>query len=352
MDTENLEEKVGGNTPTLALPLKGGGEIGGVPLKGGGKLYNPDYLHHLASKYGLAPSKKYGQNYLVDEEVLNKILEVAAVTKDDTIVEVGPGFGVLTFPLAEKAGRVISFEIEKKLLPYWEEKIAQHKNIEMVWGNVLREFAKPLSNSLLCEGERDATLASAEERAGRGLAGRYKVVANLPYQITSAVIRLFLETKNPPESMTLMVQKEVAERICAAPGDMSLLSVSVQYYAEPKLEFFVPRESFWPSPRVDSAVISLKIKTSPNLSSAEERKRFPRLRRGEGGGEVGFFNLVKAGFANRRKLLSKNLEPFVGKENKAKLKKIFEGLNFLPTIRAQELSVGEWKALFSKLSTG
>ncbi|MEK7625020.1 MAG: 16S rRNA (adenine(1518)-N(6)/adenine(1519)-N(6))-dimethyltransferase RsmA [Patescibacteria group bacterium] len=312
-------------------------------------LYNLDYLHHLFSKYGLRPSRQYGQNYLIDEEVINKILELANISKDDTVVEVGPGFGVLTFPLAEKAGRVISYEIEKKLQPYWNEKIAQHKNIEVVWGNVLREFAKPLSNSLLCGGERVATLASTEERAGRGLAGRYKVIANLPYQITSAVIRLFLETDNPPESMVLMVQKEVGERICAEPGDMSLLSVSVQYYAEPKFEFIVPRTCFWPAPRVDSAVITIKPKTSPNLSSVEERKLYPRLHRGEGEGEVSFFDLVKAGFANRRKLLSKNLEPLVGKKNKEQLKKTFEELGLLPTVRAQELSVEEWKTLFSKL---
>ncbi len=286
-------------------------------------LFNPDYLYHLASKYGLNPSKKYGQNYLIDEEMLNKILDVAAVTKDETIVEVGPGFGVLTFPLADKADRVISFEIEKKLQPYWEEKIAQHKNIEIVWGNVLKQFPGPnFSRS-----ERDPAVA--------GQFSKFKVVANLPYQITSAVIRLFLEAEHPPESMVLMVQKEVAERICAGPGEMSLLSVSVQYYAEPKLEFIVPRESFWPSPRVDSAVILIRIKEKGKREKEDANE---------------FFNLVKAGFANRRKLLSKNLEPFVGKDNKAKLRKIFEELNFLPTIRAQELSVEDWRELATRLS--
>lgn len=274
-------------------------------------LYNLDYLHHLFSKYGLRPSREYGQNYLIDEEVINKILELADISKSDTVVEVGPGFGVLTFPLAQKAGRVISFEIEKKLEPYWNEKIIQHNNIEIVWGNVLRQFQ---------------TLDLKSQK--------YKVVANLPYQITSAVIRLFLETTNPPDEMVLMVQKEVGERICAQPGDMSLLSVSVQYFAEPKFEFIVPRTCFWPAPRVDSAVISIKHKKQKALNEKET---------------TAFFNLVKVGFANRRKLLYKNLEPLVGKKNKEQLRKTFEDLGFLPTVRAQELSVENWKALFEKL---
>ncbi len=141
--------------------------------------------------------------------------------------------------------------------------------------------------------------------------------------------------------MVLMVQKEVAERICAQPGEMSLLAVSVQYYAEPKLEFVVPRTSFWPSPQVDSAVISLKIKTPPFIP--------PLIGEGRGVGSDKFFNLVKAGFANRRKLLLKNLEPVAGKEKKGKLKKIFEEMGLLPTARAQELSVEQWKTLFKKL---
>lgn len=283
-----------------------------------GSLFNQDYLYHLASKHDLRPSKKYGQNYLIDEEVINKILEVASVSKKDTVVEVGPGFGVLTFPLAERAGKVVSFEIEKKLQPYWNEKLIQYKNIELVWGNVLREF----KNS-------DSRFKN------------YKVVANLPYQVTSAVIRLFLEAENPPETMTLMVQKEVAERICAEPGDMSLLAVSVQYYADPKLEFIVPRTAFWPSPQVDSAVITVKQKnrkTEKQIDVDVEK----------------FFDLVKAGFANRRKLLLKNLEPYVKKSagwRKEKLKQTFDDLGLLPTARAQELSVEQWKELSSLLST-
>lgn len=269
-------------------------------------LFNPDYLESLSSKYSLNPSKKYGQNYLIDESVIENIISVSELQKKDTVVEVGPGFGVLTLPLVEKAGEVISFEIEKKLQPYWEEKLKQHKNLKFVWGNVLYELPKI------------------------ELASGYKVVANLPYQITSAVIRLFLETNPGPEVMVLMVQKEVAERICAKAGDMSLLSVAVQVYADAKMEFVVPRTCFWPSPEVDSAVITLKKKAAQTI-------------------DEDFFKVVRAGFAARRKLLVKNLESVIGKRNKERLKSIFSEMHLLPTVRAQELSVEKWKELVSKI---
>lgn len=178
------------------------------------KIFNPDYLQHLSAKYGLNPTKRYGQNFLINEEVIEKIIEIAGLEKSDTVVEVGPGFGVLTLELAQRVEKVVSFEIEKKLKPYWEEKQENLPNVEIVWGNVLKEFL--ISNFQF----------------------PFKVVANLPYQITSAVIRMFLEADKPSnaerglksrlarlEKMTLMVQKEVGERICAAPGEMSLLSV-------------------------------------------------------------------------------------------------------------------------------
>lgn len=268
-------------------------------------LFNPDHLRSLASKYGLDPSKKYGQNFLIDENVIQRILETAAVTKEDTVVEVGPGFGVLTLPLASAAGRLVTFEIEKKLAPYWESKLVDFKNLEIIWGNVLKQF----SNFQILN---------------------YKVVANLPYQITSAVIRMFLEAEVPPKEMVLMVQKEVGERICAKPGDMSLLSVAVQYYAQANYEFTVSKAAFWPSPQVDSAVISIRPKQ--NVKNDEF-----------------FFKLVRVGFANRRKLLVKNLESVVSRENKKKLREVFDLLHFLPTVRAQELSVDDWKNLVERL---
>lgn len=283
------------------------------------KLFNPDYLLHLCQKYGLRPSKKYGQNYLINPEVIDHIVEVSELTHDDVVVEVGPGFGVLTLALAEKAGRVISFEIEKKLEPYWNEMLEKERgihNVEVEWGNVLRAF--------------ESYQLSAPT---------YKVVSNLPYQITSAAIRTFLESAHPPTQMVLMVQKEVAERICAKPGDMSLLAVSVQYYASAEYVCTVPRIEFWPSPQVDSAVVMIRTK-----EHATRNKVFDEQ----------FFKVVKAGFAQKRKLLTKNLEPVVGKKQKDRLKIAFTELGLAPTARAQELTIDQWKALVThfKLEIG
>ena len=275
-------------------------------------LFNPDYLLSLCKKYNLTPSKQYGQNYLIDEAVIEKIITAAEIHDNDAVVEVGPGFGALTLTLAAKAKQVISFEIEKKLLPYWEEKQKHFPNIQIEWGNVLYQFA---STAL--------TLPSG-----------YKVVANLPYQITSPVIRLFLETEKTPAEMIFMVQKEVAERLAAKPGDMSLLAVSAQYYASVQMVTIVPRTAFWPSPAVDSAVIKIISKHEPR------NNEFERI----------FFSFVRAGFANRRKLLFKNLLPVVGKKNKVEFEKVFNELKLLPTARAQELSIEQWKELAKKCS--
>ena len=179
------------------------------------KLFNPDYLKHLCAKYGLTPSKKYGQNFLIDEEPIKKMIEAAAVWSNDTVVEIGPGFGVLTLALAARAKKVLAFEIEKKLEPYWNEIIENRKleNLEIIWGNVLHThpfippptavMRGPAAAVVIGEGQGlPATPASGLAwRAGVG----FKVVANLPYQITSEVIRKFLETKNKPEIMVLMV---------------------------------------------------------------------------------------------------------------------------------------------------
>ena len=268
-------------------------------------------LKNLASKYGFEPSKTYGQNFLIDETVIQKILSVAHIKKTDSVVEVGPGFGVLTRALSEVAGEVYSFEIEKKLLEYWEKELHKYPNIKIFWGNVLKTFPD------FCE----------------NFSKEYFVVANLPYQITSPVIRMFLEATHPPKKLTLMVQKEVGERICADPGDMSLLAVSVQYYCDVKFEFKVPASAFWPYPRVDSAVININHRKEK--VGAEEEKWF--------------FSVVKQGFSNRRKLLIKNLSGLSVVKNKAELLAIFDKLSLLKTARAQELSVQNWRELALEL---
>ena len=266
-------------------------------------LHNVNYLQHLCKKFGLIPSKKYGQNFLINPEPVEKMLEAGEVAGDDVVVEVGPGFGVLTLALAEHAKKVVSFEIEKKLSQYWEDQKSVWKNVEIVWGNVLQ--------------------APDSQLPAHG----YKVVANLPYQITSNVIRKFLEAETKPELMVLMVQKEVAERICAQPGDMSVLAISVQCYGEPEIVMNVPKADFWPVPGVDSAI--LKISHIKQENTGED-----------------FFNIIKAGFANRRKMLIKNLSAVADKKN---LPAIFQELGINEKARAQELSVEQWRNLAKKI---
>ncbi len=277
-------------------------------------LYSPTHLQNLCRKYDLNPSKKYGQNFLINPEPVEKMVEVGEVSSDDVVVEVGPGFGVLTEQLAQHAKKVFSFEIEKKLEPYWQEKTKKTPNVEIIWGNVVKEFS--IFNSQFSKNEK------------------YKVLANLPYQITSQAIRLFLEQKNPPTTMIFMVQKEVAERICAKPGDMSLLSVAVQYYAKSEYVLTVPRSCYWPEPRVDSAVIKLTLKKQEQNVLNNEF----------------FFKVVKAGFSSRRKFLSKNLKPLFPKKQNELAKSIFQKIGLLPTARAQELSIETWATLVKELS--
>ncbi|TAN33552.1 ribosomal RNA small subunit methyltransferase A [Patescibacteria group bacterium] len=332
-------------------------------------LFATSHLKYLCSKYRLTPSKRYGQNFLLREEPIEKMLAAAEISKKDTVVEIGPGFGALTFALAERAGKVIAYEIEKKLQPYWEEQVKKHKNVEIAWGNVLKNRELGMGNK------------------------EYKVVANLPYQITSNVLRKFLSRgeRDPavageadsPSVMVLMVQKEVAERICAGPGDMSLLAVSVQYYAEPEIIMKVPKTFFWPEPKVDSAVIKLSLRgmeqhrwLHSSTVAAGDRDYgavmsagtlAPQPPLGDYGAsddsdddnEQWFFKVVKAGFAQKRKLLIKNLQPLLdspvlsrGNDNegaKEKLEKIFTEMGIGPNIRAQELSVEQWKQLSTLL---
>lgn len=276
------------------------------------RFFTKTEIQRLCQQYGFNPSKQYGQNYLLNLEPIEKMVESAEIKKTDTIVEVGPGFGILTFALAEIAKEVTSFEIEKKLQPYWKEEKKNNPNINLEWGNILYQFK---------EKQEDFK--------------KYKVVANLPYQITSPILKLFLEdVVHQPEIMVLLVQKEVAERICARPGEMSVLAVSVQFFGKPEIVDFVPRHLFWPEPQVDSAIIKIKdinknnFNLPPNFSISN------------------FFKFVRAGFLNRRKLLHKNISAILGKDNKNKTDIIWEKLNLDKNCRAQELSVSGWLDIY------
>lgn len=274
-------------------------------------ILSPTQLKALCEKCRLQPSKKYGQNYLISPKPIAAMIEAGELTPKSSVIEIGPGFGVLTLAVAPQVKRVIAFEIEKKIEAYWHEKMEEYKNIEIVWGNALKEL--------------DARTADMREP--------FTVLANLPYQITSHALRTLLELENKPERIIVMVQKEVAERICANPGDMSLLAVSVQYYGSPCIITKVPKGSFWPAPKVDSAVLSIV----PHENH-------------DGGEAAAFFALAKTGFANKRKQLWKNLADGCNLE-KAEVQDALKKVVGNEKCRAQELSVEQWRGLQNMLST-
>jgi 16S rRNA (adenine1518-N6/adenine1519-N6)-dimethyltransferase len=252
---------------------------------------------------------KLGQNFLNNPEITEKIITTSNLDKDDAVLEIGPGEGVLTKALAEKTGKVIAIEIDDKLIPSLKEKFQNQENVHIVHNDILK-----INLPELCKNYNLEPIT-------------YKLIANIPYYITSKIIRLFLETPHPPQEIMLMVQKEVAERIVASPGKMSKLSVSVQYFAEVEYLFTVGKENFTPEPEVDSAFIrifNIKEKTK------QESKQF--------------FKTVRAGFCARRKTLTNNLSNSLHKDKKT-VKKTLEKLNIRPTTRAQELSIDDWQKL-------
>jgi 16S rRNA (adenine1518-N6/adenine1519-N6)-dimethyltransferase len=256
--------------------------------------------------------KSLGQNFLKDDAVLQRIVESANLSENDTVIEIGPGQGVLTELLAQKCKKVIAIELDDRLIPILTEKFENNGKIEIVHGDVLKiNFPELIEKYEI----RDT---------------KYKIVANLPYYITSPIIRLFLETQFPPNEMILMVQKEVAERICAKPGEMSILAVSVQYYAEPKYLFTVPKESFEPMPKVESAVIKITKDKEQETRNKQEIKKF--------------FRIVRAGFSAKRKTLANNLSNGLQIDKKEIEDKLIS-LGFSKNTRAQELKVDDWRGL-------
>jgi len=266
----------------------------------------------LCRLYNIQPVRSRGQIFLIKEKIHDDVVAAADLRPDDFILEVGPGLGFLTAKLAARAKRVVAVEIDKKLVEALKAGLVAKniKNVEVINENVLEIKIQP-------------PLFPPYQGGG------YKIAANLPYNITSIFLRKFLEAGNKPELMVLMLQKEVAQRVAAEAGDMSLLAVSVQFYARPEIIEIVPKKCFWPEPEVDSAIIKIRPHPSPLLSKERE-----------------FFRLVKFGFSARRKMLKNNLAAGlrIGQaEAAAKIKQA----GFNEKIRAQELAVKDWLKLFN-----
>ncbi len=268
----------------------------------------------LMNRYGLRAKKGLGQHFLVDENALRTILDAAQLTERDTVIEVGPGLGVLTAELAGRAGRVVAVELDDRLADILKESLSSYQNVTIVH----RDILEVAPDALL----REAGLDSPSPG--------YKVVANLPYYITSPVLRHFLEAPLKPERMVVMVQKEVAAEITAGPGRMSLLSIGVQLYGEPSIVDYVPADCFYPAPEVDSAILKVTPYPKPPVEIADED---------------GFFRLVRAGFSAARKQLINSLALGL-KVPKGEALKLLERAGIGPQRRAEALSIEEWARLW------
>jgi len=269
-------------------------------------LTNPVTLRAILRRHGLRPNKSFGQNFLLDRQILQAIIAAAELEAEENVLEVGSGTGALTVELAQRARRIVAVELDRNILP------------------VLRETTTRLSNVAIVP--RD--LLEIEPQAIFG-GEPYKLVANLPYYITALTLRHFLEAATPPRLLVVMVQKEVAERITAGPGDLSLLGLSVQFYGTPRIISPVPASAFYPPPRVDSAIIRVDLFPEPPLAS-EARTRF--------------FGIAHAGFAEKRKQLHNSLARNLKLPQETVSHWLAEaGID--PARRAEMLSLDDWLRL-------
>lgn len=268
----------------------------------------------LMRLYGIRARKGLGQNFLINEEVLNSILDAAGLSEDDTVVEVGPGLGVMTERLARRAGRIIAVELDDRLAALLQKNLSSCGNVTIVHNDILQVEPRAL----------------LEMPGKKPLLKDYKVVANLPYYITSPVLRHFLEATEKPSQMVVMVQKEVAAEICAAPGKMSLLGIGMQFYGKPEIVSIVPSGCFFPSPEVDSAVVKVIPYTEPPVDVDDE---------------ADFFNLVRAGFRAARKQLPNSLVQGLEME-KADVLTMLDRASIEPQRRAETLSLEDWARLW------
>ncbi len=275
----------------------------------------------LLREYDLRARKGLGQHFLVDDRALQRIIAAAGLTPDGTVVEVGPGLGVLTSELARRAEKVIAVELDSRLAELLRESLTPFPNVTIITADILK-----VDPALLL-------------RTGGGTEAPppYKVVANLPYYITSAVLRHFLESSLPPRLMVVMVQREVAAQIVARPGDMSLLSVSIQVYGRPEIVARVPARSFYPPPEVDSALLRIAVYPHPAVDFGTDRE--------------GFFRLVRAGFSTRRKQLVNSLANGLGSP-KAETLALLEKAGIAPQRRAETLALEEWDRLWCAYREG
>jgi len=292
----------------------------------GANLTSKKNIKELFKKHRVYPSKKFGQNFLIDKTIIKKVIKAANLKPKDVVLEIGPGIGSLTQELAKKVKKVIAAEKDSKMVEILKETLKSFKNVEVLNQDILKTDVSRFKIKDL----------------------RFKVVANLPFYITAPVIRKFLESEHPPVEMVLITQKEVAQRICSRPPKMNLLAVSVQFYAKVKIISYVSKKSFWPQPKVDGAILKIVPHKIPKAAFGISR-RLPLEKR--------FFRIVKAGFSQPRKQLANNLtkglalsspnglalsSPNGLKLNKEQIKFWLLENNIQPSQRAETLEIKDW----------
>ena len=283
-------------------------------------IATPIRTKQILEKYGFSFKKSLGQNFLIDTNILRNIVEFAGVTKETGAIEIGPGIGALTEQVAKRAGKVVAFEIDQRLLPILDETLAPYDNVQVIHQDILKADVKAVL---------DREFAGFNE---------LKVVANLPYYVTTPIIMKLLTEQLPLSSITVMLQKEVADRMAAKPGtkDYGSLSIAVQYYTKAETVMIVPKTVFVPQPNVDSAVIRLTVRENPPVEVKDE---------------AFFFEVVRASFAQRRKTILNNLTSGLpaGKEKKAAIEQALAEANVDPRRRGETLSIEEFGVLSDKL---
>ncbi|PJN47983.1 Ribosomal RNA small subunit methyltransferase A [Paenibacillus sp. GM2FR] len=278
-------------------------------------ISTPRRTKEIISRHGFSFKKSLGQNFLIDQNILYKIVEAAGLDEDKGALEIGPGIGALTEKLAQTAGTVTAVEIDQRLIPILREVLEPYENVKVHHGDVLKVDLHELFRQDFAD------------------VSKVSVVANLPYYVTTPILMKLLEEKLPLENIVVMIQKEVAERMAAAPGskDYGSLSIAVQYYSEPKLVCIVPHTVFIPQPNVASAVIRLAVREQPPVSVEDEGF---------------FFEVVQASFAQRRKTIANNLKSrFFPGEGRERLEQLLQEAGIEPSRRGETLSIEEYARL-------
>ncbi|MEK7544940.1 MAG: 16S rRNA (adenine(1518)-N(6)/adenine(1519)-N(6))-dimethyltransferase RsmA [Patescibacteria group bacterium] len=269
-------------------------------------LTNLKDLKILLEKHGIWAKKRFGQNFLINRNIVEKIIKTGEVGEKDTIIEIGPGPGVLTQELCKKAKKVICIEMDREILPLLEETTSEFHNKEIL--------------------EQDGLNYEPNET-------NYKLIANLPYNIATAIIRSFMMKKNKPSLMVVMTQLEVAEKMCANPGNMNVLALTIQPFGKPKIAMHVPGSSFYPAPKVTSAILRIEPLDSPLIPENLREK---------------YFQVIHAAFHQKRKMMAAVVAKNLGRE-KVEIEDALESCGISKTTRPQELSIQNWIDFLKKL---